>query len=47
MLAEIAADPKLDASLRADAIAGLSAGGPMDLTELLKKLATDSNPDHR
>ena len=40
VLAKIASDSKLDASLRADAIAGLSAGN----SELLKKLASDSNP---
>ena len=43
VLAEIAADQKADASLRADAIAGLSAGAT-NHSDLLRTLATDSNP---
>ena len=42
VLAKIAANSQIDANLRADAIAGLSAGGA-DHSELLRKLATDSD----
>ncbi|MEM9368748.1 MAG: PVC-type heme-binding CxxCH protein [Planctomycetota bacterium] len=43
VLAEIAADAKRDPTLRADAIAGLTADAAQ-LTELLERLATDADP---
>jgi putative membrane-bound dehydrogenase-like protein len=43
VLAQLAADPTLDADLRADAIAGL-ADGAAEQTKLLEALAGDANP---